>query len=109
MPPLPSRYTRALAITTTFAAIFLLVCAWRVGILFPTAHKIPAHYLVNLNKDDSRAIALLPGIGPSLADKIVTSRYTQGPFTSHETLLRVPGVTPDTLKRIAPYSTLGRQ
>jgi DNA uptake protein ComE-like DNA-binding protein len=106
---LATRYTRALATLTTFTALFLLVCAWRVGVLFPTTHTIPAPYTVNLNKDDAQTIALLPGIGQEMADKIVASRYLQGPYTSYQSLTRVPGISSDTIKRITPYTTLGRR
>jgi len=45
----------------------------------------------------------LPGIGPSLAARIVADRAERGPFQKPEGLLRVRGIGPKTLERIRPY------
>jgi competence ComEA-like helix-hairpin-helix protein len=45
----------------------------------------------------------LPGIGPSLAARIVADRAERGPFRTPEGLLRVRGIGPRTLERIRPY------
>ena len=42
----------------------------------------------------------LPGIGPSLAARIVADREARGPFGAPEGLLRVPGIGPKTLEKI---------
>jgi competence protein ComEA len=46
---------------------------------------------------------LLPGIGETLARRIVASRETEGPFRNHADVIRVPGIGPRTLERIRPY------
>ena len=46
---------------------------------------------------------LLPGIGETLAKRIVESREHAGPFRRHEDLLRVAGIGPRTLDRLRPY------
>jgi competence ComEA-like helix-hairpin-helix protein len=45
----------------------------------------------------------LPGIGPSLAARIVADRAERGPFRTPEGLLRVRGIGPRILERIRPY------
>ena len=45
----------------------------------------------------------LPGIGPSLAARIVADRAAHGPFGTLEGLLRVRGIGAKTLERIRPY------
>lgn len=45
----------------------------------------------------------LPGIGPSLAARIVADRDARGPFGAPEGLLRVPGIGPKTLGKIRPF------
>ena len=45
----------------------------------------------------------LPGIGPSLAARIVADREARGPFAGPEGLLRVPGIGPKTLQKIRPF------
>ena len=45
----------------------------------------------------------LPGIGPSLAARIVADREARGAFGEPEGLLRVPGIGPKTLAKIRPF------
>jgi competence protein ComEA len=50
----------------------------------------------------------LPGIGPSLAHRIVADREANGPFESIDRLQRVNGIGPMTLERIRPWLTLDK-
>lgn len=65
----------------------------------------PARRLFGLPLDPNRADAptleVLPGVGPVRAAAIVRAREAR-PFESVEALLRVPGVGPVTLSRVAP-------
>lgn len=61
---------------------------------------------ININKATFEEIAVLPGIGPSTAQKIVEYREQIGGFTSLEQLLEVPRVGSLTLQRIKPYVIL---
>lgn len=49
--------------------------------------------LVNLNTATVRELQTLPGIGPSLANKIVEFRRKKGGFKRVEELLAVPGIS----------------
>jgi competence protein ComEA len=60
-------------------------------------------FRVDLNRADWPEIALLPGVGETLARRIVDSRQSAGPFLDHRDLLRVPGVGPVTFEAIQPY------
>lgn len=62
--------------------------------------------LVDLNTADGDALETLPGIGPALAERIVTVRDQSGPFASADDLLDVGGMTQSKLDAIAPYITL---
>ncbi|MBE3518848.1 MAG: helix-hairpin-helix domain-containing protein [Firmicutes bacterium] len=61
---------------------------------------------VNVNTADSSLLDLVPGIGPSIAQAIITYRRENGPFRSIEDLLNVPGIGPKTLSKIAPFVTV---
>ncbi|MBK8230234.1 MAG: helix-hairpin-helix domain-containing protein [Candidatus Eisenbacteria bacterium] len=50
----------------------------------------------------------LPGIGPSLAQKIAAER-ARGPFRAPEDLLRVPGIGPKKLAQLAAHIDFGRE
>jgi len=58
--------------------------------------------LVNLNAAEENELAQVPGIGPVLAERIVTAR----PFASFDDVQRVPGIGASTLGKIAPYATV---
>lgn len=54
--------------------------------------ELRAVEMVNINADSVEKIALLPGIGEVLAQRIVDYREAHGPFVSVEELLRVEGL-----------------
>ena len=62
-----------------------------------------AEFQVDLNEADWPELVVLPGIGETLARRIVDSRRQEGPFVDHEDLKRVRGIGPKTLDRVRPY------
>jgi len=48
----------------------------------------------------------LPGVGSALAQAIVRSRDSEGPFRSLQELERVPGLGSSSVRRMAPYVSL---
>jgi competence protein ComEA len=60
-------------------------------------------FKVDLNTADWPELALLPGVGRTLAQRIVASRELDGPFQRPEDLRRVKGIGPKTLARMTPY------
>jgi competence ComEA-like helix-hairpin-helix protein len=64
----------------------------------PTAETPPPR--IDLNRAGAKELEALPGIGPTLAARIVEVRRRAGPFLTPEDLLRVPGIGPAKLERI---------
>ena len=64
---------------------------------------------ININTADAATLAKLPGIGTTLANRIVAFREQNGPFISVEGLLNVSGIGESKLKNIIPYITTGGQ
>lgn len=62
--------------------------------------------LVNINTADATALDTLPGIGPALADRIITWRTEHGPFTSVDALTDVSGIGPATMERLRDLVTV---
>jgi len=54
---------------------------------------------LNVNQATVRQLTLLPGIGPSLAGRIVEYRETSGPFRSPSDLVKVKGIGPKKLAK----------
>lgn len=61
------------------------------------------HDPIDPNRAAAAELALLPGVGPSLAGAIVADRDASGPFRSVGDLDRVRGIGPATLARVAPF------
>ncbi|MCW5943523.1 MAG: helix-hairpin-helix domain-containing protein [Fimbriimonadaceae bacterium] len=62
--------------------------------------------LIPLNQASQSDLESIPGIGPSLARRILDYRATSGGFKSIEELEAVKGIGPKTLVRIRPYVKL---
>ena len=62
-----------------------------------------AQFQLDPNTADWLELALLPGIGETLARRIVEDRESRGPFVDHEDLMRVRGIGPKTLDRARPF------
>ena len=63
---------------------------------------------VDLNTADESELAELPGIGPTLATRIVEFRALNGPFVSVDGLADVAGITPARLDELLPLLSVGR-
>jgi competence protein ComEA len=66
----------------------------------PTRLQSTTSGTLNLNTTDTETLQALPGIGPTLAERIVAYRQEHGPFQGVEELLRVPGIGPKRWERI---------
>lgn len=67
----------------------------RVGEAAPagaSSGSAPSDGRVDLNTADAAQLETLPRIGPALAERIIAWRDDNGPFTSVEDLLAVPGI-----------------
>lgn len=61
---------------------------------------------VNVNDADEASLQRVPGIGATLAARIIDVRAHDGPFSSYDQLLDVAGMTQARLDRAQPYLRL---
>ncbi|SPT52533.1 ComE operon protein 1 [Actinomyces bovis] len=61
---------------------------------------------VNVNTADATALEALPGIGPTLAKRIVAYRKEHGPFAAVDDLTDVPGIGPAVLEGLRQEATV---
>lgn len=61
---------------------------------------------INLNTADQATLETLPGVGPATAAAIINFREREGPLTSVDQLLDVPGIGTSKLEQIAPNATV---
>jgi competence protein ComEA len=79
-----------------------------VGILLASASAVTAfaaeaRRVVNVNTGDPSQLALLPRVGPAVAQRIIDFRKENGPFKSTEDLMLVQGIGEKTFQLIKPY------
>ena len=70
------------------------------------AHKLAAGQSLDVNTATAEELVQLPGVGPSLAQRIVDYREQNGPFQTVDDLQNVPGVGPSKFERLAPFVRL---
>jgi competence protein ComEA len=95
-----------LALTTIIAmALAWLVLGGATGRLVEIDRqpRQEAPFRVDLNSASWPELSQLPGIGETLARRIVESREKEGLFPSAEALLRVSGVGPKKFERIKSF------
>ncbi len=68
-----------------------------------SARKSTPSEPIALNEADAAALARVPGIGPTIAARIVALRAREGPYDSLDELLDVAGMTPSRLGRAGSY------
>jgi hypothetical protein len=78
-------------------------CTWRTIDRMPPEQLAALEQPVDLNSASLDELASLPGIGPTIAARIVDAR----PYTSVDELLDVKGIGPKRLAAIRPRARLG--
>lgn len=72
----------------------------------PPSELLPGE-LVDINRDGAERLQLLPGIGEVLAGEIIAYRLENGPFTSPEQLMEVPGIGQGRYDALSGLITIG--
>lgn len=107
-PLIRSRERRTVSVLTAGVLALLAAGWWRHRgeegtIDIDRAAPLTAQFLVNVNQADWPELMQLPGVGRTLAERLVAEREERGEFRSVEELTRVEGIGPRTLDRMRPY------
>lgn len=94
---------RGLMVVAVVTGFFLAVLAVRRPHVRGSLPIEPVIRRVDVNRADAAELALLPGVGPTLAQRIVEHRQKRGPFRSIEQLQAISGIGPATLASVKPY------
>ncbi len=84
----------------------MLVIGYRSGLQpFDLSHteRQQITFRVDVNSADTDELLLLPGVGPTIAQRIMSFRAENGSFSSCEDLRQVHGIGPKTVERLRPY------
>lgn len=84
----------------------------RIGLAPATAQPVTGSStgttsLININTADLTVLQEIPGVGPVLAQRIITYREQNGGFTSVEQLTEVSGIGEATFAQMQPLITVG--
>ncbi len=61
---------------------------------------------VNINQASAEELQVIPGVGATLAERIVTYRSEHGPFAAPEELTAVRGIGEKSLAKLLPWISL---
>ena len=97
---------RTVAVLVALGLVVLLAGRWygvRESLAAPVGEGSLGQFLVDVNQAGPAELALLPGIGTTLAERIILSRQQEGPFCSPGQLQRVTGIGPRKVEQIASH------
>ncbi len=105
-----TRHTRPRRAALTLAAILIALSAAgsevRAAEKPPAAAAAPAAAKVDLNTASLADLQTLPGVGPSLAQRILDYRKQNGGFKTIEELMNVKGIGEKSFEKIRPLVTV---
>jgi competence protein ComEA len=81
----------------------LTVSSARASKASPPEKTATVQFPINLNTATAEQLEAIPGIGPTLAQRIVEYRQTHGKFQSVDDLLEVQGIGQKRLENMRPY------
>lgn len=97
---------RTVAVLVALGLVVLLAGRWygvRESLANPVSEGPLVEFLVDVNRAGSAELALLPGIGATLAERIIRSRQQEGPFRNSGELQRVSGIGPKKVEQVTSY------
>lgn len=100
----------------TIILLLLVVCLIVLNVVnYVKKEQLKAHHVlyveelsveISINEADSNDLESLPGIGPTLAQRIIEYRHEHGSFTTVEELKNVRGIGEKLFQKILPYVKL---
>lgn len=101
-PTSPSRSPERFAIAVAVIVLFglLLYRGYGNGYRVQPSQQAAAPLPLDVNAADRVELLQIPGVGPTIADAILTHRSTFGPFQSLDELDGVPGIGGKTLDKL---------
>jgi competence protein ComEA len=109
-PWLLRRADQPVVAVLAFSAL-ALITVWRLSqaggqnrlIEVQQAQQHAVRFQVDINTADWPELIQLPGIGNTLARRIVEFRQAHGPFSKTDDLIHIKGIGPVIMERLRPY------
>ena len=92
-------------LTVLFVLLSVLCFAMQKNTITEVRHTEAkaVQYFIDINIADAEEFSTLPGIGPSLANRIIEYRNKNGDFKSINELAKVSGIGKSTIEKIKDY------
>lgn len=103
------RHSNTNLLSRTLGIALVCALALTAAPVFAAEAPATAKGVVNINSADAAQLALLPRVGPAVAERILEHRKSAGPFKTLEDLLLVRGIGEKTFALMKPYLTLSGQ
>ncbi|MEX0777799.1 MAG: helix-hairpin-helix domain-containing protein [Phycisphaeraceae bacterium] len=100
--------TLALATLLLLMLVLAAWTTWQRPLARADLHPVATQVRIDLNQADAVTLALLPGLGKSLALRIIARREEHGPYRSVDDLAAVKGIGAMTIAKLRPYVTCGK-
>jgi competence protein ComEA len=97
------------SLLTAALALVVLLAPVVPARALPQDERPAATQVVNVNSATAAQFEALPGIGPSMAQRIVSYREKNGPFKKLEDLMNVQGIGEKSFLKLRPYLSVGAQ
>ena len=104
-PPSPQQQHALMTLTVIGLAtltIWLTFSRQRLVDFFHPPERI-IRFSLDINSAPPTELSLLPGIGPTMASRIIETRQQRGPFKSVDDITHVPGIGKITLQEMRPF------
>ena len=104
-PPSPQQQHAILTLTVIGLAaltIWLTLSRQRLVDFFHPPERI-IRFNLDINTAPGTELSLLPGIGPTMASRIIDTRKQRGPFKSVDDIIQVSGIGKITLQKMRPF------
>ena len=104
----PRDQVSLLAVAASLLVLMISYWLYRGGhrgelIHIDRAPPLQAQFLVDVNRADWPELIQLPGIGETLARRMISERAQNGPYQNVDEVTRVEGIGLRTLDKIRPY------
>ena len=103
------RHTRGLAAAAILAGLLAVGTVGAAPAPQKAGEAGKTGAVVDLNVATEAQLQDVPGIGPSLAKKIVEFRKENGPFKTVDDLMKIRGIGEKSIERLRPYLTVGKK
>lgn len=111
LPQVQQAEERLLRLIPLALATVLVLLLWIAGIVTAYQRTLDQRdmvaqspqFYVNINTDGEGELMLLPGVGRTIAQRILAYRKANGSFASIDQLVNITGINERTLSRLRPY------